>query len=376
MKTGLTRVGSVFFGVCSAFVFRFLRRQNQKEEKKMIIVLKSTATKEQVEAFARQLEEENRVKTSVSRGRHSVVIGLEGDTSEMDMEAIEAKPLVESVTRIQEPYKKANRKFHPMDTVVEVGGVRIGGRALTVIAGPCSVETREQITEVARAVKASGAQILRGGAFKPRTSPYAFQGLGADGIDLLRHAREATGLPIVSEIMSADQLPLFADVDIIQVGARNMQNFALLKLLGKTDKPILLKRGLANTIEELLMSAEYIMAAGNDRVILCERGIRTFETMTRNTLDVSAVPLLKKVSHLPVIVDPSHAAGIAWMAEPLSMAGIAAGADGIMVEVHNNPPAALCDGAQSITPAQFSALAEKIQAVAPAFDREFSTCGK
>lgn len=342
----------------------------------MIIVLKSTATKEQVEAFARQLEEENRVKTSVSRGRHSVVIGLEGDTSEMDMEAIEAKPLVESVTRIQEPYKKANRKFHPMDTVVEVGGVRIGGRALTVIAGPCSVETREQITEVARAVKASGAQILRGGAFKPRTSPYAFQGLGADGIDLLRHAREATGLPIVSEIMSADQLPLFADVDIIQVGARNMQNFALLKLLGKTDKPILLKRGLANTIEELLMSAEYIMAAGNDRVILCERGIRTFETMTRNTLDVSAVPLLKKVSHLPVIVDPSHAAGIAWMAEPLSMAGIAAGADGIMVEVHNNPPAALCDGAQSITPAQFSALAEKIQAVAPAFDREFSACGK
>ena len=342
----------------------------------MIIVLKNTATEEQVAAFARQMEDENRVKASISRGRHSVVIGLEGDTSEVDMEAIEAKDLVESVTRIQEPYKKADRKFHPMDTVIEVGDAKIGSRQLTVIAGPCSVETREQITEVARAVKASGAQLLRGGAFKPRTSPYAFQGLGADGIDLLRHAREATGLPIVSEIMSADQLPLFEDVDVIQVGARNMQNFALLKLLGKTDKPILLKRGLANTIEELLMSAEYIMAAGNDRVILCERGIRTFETMTRNTLDVSAVPLLKKVSHLPVIVDPSHAAGIAWMVEPLSMAGIAAGADGVMVEVHNNPAAALCDGAQSITPAQFDLLTGKIAAVAPAFDREFSVCGK
>ena len=338
----------------------------------MIIVLKSTATEEQIAAFARGMEEENRVKTSVSRGQHSVVIGLEGDTSEIDVEAIEAKPLVESVTRIQEPYKKANRKFHPMDTVIEVGGVQIGGRALTVIAGPCSVETKEQIIEVARAVKASGARLLRGGAFKPRTSPYAFQGLGADGIDLLRHAREATGLPIVSEIMSADQLPLFVDVDVIQVGARNMQNFALLKLLGKTNKPVLLKRGLANTIEELLMSAEYIMASGNDRVILCERGVRTFETMTRNTLDISAVPMLKKISHLPVVVDPSHAAGIAWMVEPLSMAAIAAGADGIMVEVHNDPAAALCDGAQSITPAQFNLLSGKIAAVAPAFDREFS----
>ena len=327
----------------------------------MIIVLKSSATQQQIDAFAKMLETENSVKTNISRGEHSVVIGLEGDTSAIDTEAIAAKELVEHVRRIQEPYKKANRKFHPEDTVVEVGGVKIGGDALTIIAGPCSVETKEQIIEVATAVKASGAQILRGGAFKPRTSPYSFQGLGADGIDLLKYARAETGLPIVSEIMSEDQLPLFDDVDIIQVGARNMQNFAMLKLLGKSDKPILLKRGLANTIEELLMSAEYIMASGNENVILCERGVRTFETMTRNTLDISAIPLLKMVSHLPVIVDPSHAAGIAWMAQPLSLAAVAAGADGIMVEVHNNPATALCDGAQSITPAQFDELTNRIK---------------
>lgn len=337
----------------------------------MIIVVKNSATEEQIKGFVGALEEENHVKASISRGSHSVVIGLEGDTSEIDTEAIEAKELVETVTRIQEPYKKANRKFHPDDTVIEVGGVKIGGDSLTLIAGPCSVETEEQIIGVAEAVKASGAGILRGGAFKPRTSPYSFQGLGADGLDLLRRAREKTGLPIVSEIMSADQLPLFDDVDIIQVGARNMQNFSMLKLLGKTDKPILLKRGLANTIEELLMSAEYIMASGNDRVILCERGVRTFETMTRNTLDISAIPLIKKVSHLPVIVDPSHAAGIAWMTEPLSLAAVAAGADGIMVEVHNNPPAALCDGAQSITPAQFDALSARIKEIAGAFSKKF-----
>ena len=329
----------------------------------MIIVLKRSATNEQINAFAKMLETENSVKTNISRGEHSVVIGLEGDTSAIDTEAISAKELVEHVRRIQEPYKKANRKFHPNDTVIDVDGVKIGGGELTIIAGPCSVETKEQITEVAQAVKASGAQILRGGAFKPRTSPYSFQGLGADGIELLKYAREKTGLPIISEIMSADQLPLFDDVDIIQVGARNMQNFAMLKLLGKSSKPILLKRGLANTIEELLMSAEYIMASGNDNVILCERGVRTFETMTRNTLDVSAIPLIKKVSHLPIIVDPSHAAGIAWMAQPLSLAAVAAGADGIMVEVHNNPAAALCDGAQSITPAQFDELAGKIKAL-------------
>lgn len=337
----------------------------------MIIVVKNTATDEQIQSFAQTIERDNGVSASISKGRHSTVIGLEGDTSEIDIEAIAAQDLVESVTRIQEPYKKANRKFHPDDTVIEVGGVKIGGKHLTVIAGPCSVETEEQITEVAEAVKQAGAVILRGGAFKPRTSPYSFQGLGADGLDLLKKAREKTGLPIVSELMSTDQLPLFDDVDIIQVGARNMQNFSMLKLLGKVNKPILLKRGLANTIEELLMSAEYIMASGNDRVILCERGVRTFETMTRNTLDISAVPLLKKISHLPVIVDPSHAAGIAWMAEPLSLAAVAAGADGIMVEVHNNPPAALCDGAQSITPAQFAGLTARIREIASAFHKEF-----
>jgi len=338
----------------------------------MIIILKNDATKEQILNFTAQLESQNHIKTSVSHGSTSVVIGLEGDTSMIDMDAIQAKELVERVTRVQEPYKKANRKFHPDDTVVDIGGgVTIGGGKLTIIAGPCSVESEAQIEEVARAVKASGAVILRGGAFKPRTSPYSFQGLGADGLDLLCHAREVTGLPIVSEIMSTEQLPLFDKVDIIQVGARNMQNFSMLKLLGATNKPILLKRGLANTIEELLMSAEYIMSEGNENVILCERGIITFETMTRNTLDISAIPLIKKYSHLPIIVDPSHAAGIAWMTEPLAMAAIAAGADGIMVEVHNNPSAALCDGAQSITPAQFDKLTGRIREIAGAFGKEF-----
>ena len=271
---------------------------------------------------------------------------------------------------MQEPYKKGNRKFHPDDTVIDLGGGSvIGGGQLGIIAGPCSVECEEQIGEVAEAVRNAGAAFLRGGAFKPRTSPYSFQGLRAEGLELLRHARRKTGLPIVTEIMSASHLVLFEDVDIIQVGARNMQNFELLKELGKCDKPILLKRGLANTIEELLMSAEYIMAAGNEKVILCERGIRTFETMTRNTLDISAVPLLKKLSHLPVVVDPSHAAGIASLVEPLALASVAAGADGLIIEVHNDPPHALSDGAQSLTPAQFAALTVRLREVAPLFGK-------
>ena len=275
--------------------------------------------------------------------------------------------IVERVQRIQEPYKKANRKFHPQDTVVDVAGVRIGAGDFTVIAGPCSVETPEQITAVARAVQQSGAVMLRGGAFKPRTSPYAFQGLHDEGIRLLLQAKQETGLPIVTEIMSYEDIDLFEQVDLIQVGARNMQNFELLKRLGKQDKPILLKRGLANTIEEFLMSAEYIMAQGNEQVILCERGIRTFENATRNTLDLSAVPLLKKRSHLPVVVDPSHATGIPWMVEPMTLAAIAAGADGVMIEVHNDPPHALCDGAQSLRPEQFDALMGKVKKTAQFF---------
>ena len=268
--------------------------------------------------------------------------------------------MVFDVKRVSEPYKAANRKFHPEDTIVNVKGSVIGKDTFSVIAGPCSVESEEQIIEVAKAVKESGAKFLRGGAFKPRTSPYAFQGLHGDGIELLLKAKEITGLPIVTEIMSLSHLDLFSEVDIIQVGARNMQNFELLKELGRCDKPILLKRGLANTLEEFLMSADYIMAGGNTNIILCERGIRTFETMTRNTLDISAIPLLKKLSHLPVVVDPSHATGIPWLVEPLSKAAVVAGADGIMVEVHNNPKAALCDGAQSLTPEQFDSIMKKL----------------
>ena len=285
----------------------------------------------------------------------------------MDIGKVASMEIVERVQRIQEPYKKANRKFHPQDTVVDVAGVRIGGGDFTVIAGPCSVETPEQITAVARAVQQSGAVMLRGGAFKPRTSPYAFQGLHDEGIRLLLKAKQETGLPIVTEIMSYEDIDLFEQVDLIQVGARNMQNFELLKRLGKQDKPILLKRGLANTIEEFLMSAEYIMAQGNEQVILCERGIRTFENATRNTLDLSAVPLLKKRSHLPVVVDPSHATGIPWMVEPMTLAAIAAGADGVMIEVHNDPPHALCDGAQSLRPEQFDALMGKVKKTAQFF---------
>jgi 3-deoxy-7-phosphoheptulonate synthase len=298
-----------------------------------------------------------------SAGTTSTIIGVVGDTSQVDIDMISALDIVESVKRIQEPYKAANRKFHPPDSVVEVNGVKIGGGNFCMIAGPCSVETEEQICYIAREVKAVGADMLRGGAFKPRTSPYSFQGLGGSGIELLLKARAETGMPIVTEIMDLSQLELFADVDVIQVGARNMQNFQMLKELGRTDKPILLKRGLSSTIEEWLMSAEYIMAGGNNRVILCERGIRTFETATRNTLDLSAVAVVKEKSHLPVVIDPSHSTGYARYVETMSLAAAAAGADGLIIEVQNNPAAAWCDGQQSITPEAFRRLAVIVNAV-------------
>jgi 3-deoxy-7-phosphoheptulonate synthase len=299
----------------------------------------------------------------VSEGKYKTIIGLIGDTSKVDIELLESLSIIESVKRISEPFKNANRKFHTEDSVVDVGGVKIGGGNFQIIAGPCSVETREQIITVAKSVKASGATLLRGGAFKPRTSPYDFQGLKADGIELLLEAKAETGLPIVSEIMNINDLELFRDVDLIQVGARNMQNFDLLKALGRTDKPVLLKRGLANNLKELLMSAEYIMAGGNERVILCERGIRTFETYTRNTLDLSAVPMLHELTHLPVIVDPSHATGLSRLVESMSLAAAASGADGLMIEVHNDPEHALCDGAQSLTPEAFDRVAKRARKI-------------
>ena len=321
----------------------------------MIAVLKNGTTSAQTAHLVDWLKKMN-LDVHISEGKEVTVLGLIGDTSRVDMELLSSLEIVESVKRISEPFKQANRKFHPRDTIIEIGNVRIGGGYFAMIAGPCSVESEQQIIEVAKAVKASGAHILRGGAFKPRTSPYAFQGMKEAGIQLLLKAKQETGLPIVTEIMNISTLDAFADVDIIQVGARNMQNFDLLKELGKTDKPILLKRGLANTLQELLMSAEYIMSEGNENVILCERGIRTFEPSTRNTLDLSAVPVLHELSHLPVVVDPSHATGKSRLVRPMALAAVASGADGIMVEVHNNPSCALCDGAQSLTPAQFDEL--------------------
>ena len=288
-------------------------------------------------------------------------MGLVGDTKAVAESWVMAHPVVEACRRVSEPYKKANRKFHPDDTVVQVGNTKIGGGSFAVIAGPCSVESPEQITEVARRVKAAGSSLLRGGAFKPRTSPYSFQGMRAEGLTLLEHAKEQVGSPIVTEVMNTEHLPLFENVDLIQVGARNMQNFELLKAVGRMNKPVLLKRGLANTLEEFVMSAEYIMAEGNENVILCERGIRTFETSMRNTLDISAVPMLKHMTHLPVVIDPSHAAGIAWMVEPLAKAAVAVGADGLMIEVHNDPAHAKCDGAQSLTPDAFDALMAQLK---------------
>lgn len=327
----------------------------------MIVILKQGAPKEKIEELTQSFEERG-LHVSTIVGAHTTILGLIGDTSTVDIDNVQSNEIVETVKRVQEPYKNANRKFHPENTVIQVNDeVSIGGKLVPVIAGPCSVETEEQIIEVAKRVKAAGAKMLRGGAFKPRTSPYSFQGLRAEGIELLLEAKAETGLPIVTEIMSLAHLELFRDVDIIQVGARNMQNFELLKQLGHCDKPILLKRGLANTIEELLMSAEYIMAGGNQNVILCERGIRTFETYTRNTLDISAVPILKRLSHLPVVVDPSHASGITWLVEPLSLAAVAAGADGLIIEAHNNPAKALSDGAQSLTLDAFDYVMGKVK---------------
>ena len=300
-----------------------------------------------------------------SEGATHLVLGLVGDTSVVDIDLLRALDIVEDVKRVQEPYKNANRKFHEEDSVIPVGNTQVGGGVFSVIAGPCSIESEEQVCLIAAAVKAAGATMLRGGAFKPRTSPYAFQGLRGHGLELLLEAKRLTGLPVVTEIMDLSQLPLFDEVDVIQVGARNMQNFELLKELGHTGKPILIKRGLANTLQELLMSAEYVMAGGNEKVILCERGIRTFETATRNTLDLSAVPMLKKLTHLPVIVDPSHATGISWMVKPMALAATAAGADGLMIEVHNDPGRALCDGAQSLTPEAFRDVMEGVRAVLP-----------
>ena len=328
----------------------------------MIAVLKHGATADQTMHLVQWLKGMN-LDVHVSEGQEITVLGLIGDTSRVDMDLLRSLEIVDSVKRVSEPFKQANRKFHPKDTIVEVGNARIGGGYFAVIAGPCSVESEDQIIEVATAVKESGAHILRGGAFKPRTSPYAFQGMKGEGIKLLLEAKKATGLPIITEIMNIRDLPLFDEVDIIQIGARNMQNFDLLKEVGKTKKPVLLMRGLANTLQELLMSAEYIMSEGNEQIILCERGIRTFETYTRNTLDVSAVCALHELSHLPVVVDPSHATGKAKMVPAMAVAATAAGADGIMVEVHNNPACALCDGAQSLTPVQFDELNHRIHKV-------------
>ena len=330
----------------------------------MIIVLKENPDQKQLTNLTDWLKGMG-LDIHWSKGESTTIMGLVGDTTKVDMALIEALDIVERVARIQEPFKNANRKFHPLDTVIDIGGAKIGGGHFQVIAGPCSVESTEQICGVAVDVKAAGAGLLRGGAFKPRTSPYAFQGLRAKGIEMLEAAKEASGLPIVTEVMDINHLPLFENVDVIQVGARNMQNFELLKELGTMDKPILLKRGLANTLEEFLMSAEYIMAGGNEKVILCERGIRTFERATRNTLDLSAVPYLKKQTHLPVIVDPSHGPGIAALVKPMALAATAAGADGLMIEVHNDPAHALSDGAQSLKPEEFSDLMGAVKAIRP-----------
>ena len=328
----------------------------------MIAILKQGTTADQTRHLIQWLQKMN-LDVHVSQGAQVTVLGLIGDTSRVDMELLGSLEIVDAVKRVSEPFKQANRKFHPSNTVVQVGDVKIGDGHFAMMAGPCSVESEEQIIEVAKAVKAAGANILRGGAFKPRTSPYAFQGMKGEGIRLLLEAKAETGLPIVTEIMNISTLELFDQVDIIQVGARNMQNFDLLKELGKTSKPILLKRGLANTLQELLMSAEYIMSEGNENVILCERGIRTFETYTRNTLDLSAVSVLHELSHLPVIVDPSHATGKARLVPPMALAATAAGADGLIIEVHNDPAHAQCDGAQSLTPAQFQELTKRIAMV-------------
>ena len=332
----------------------------------MIAVLKNGVTKAQRDNLVKWLESQN-VRVHISEGEVQTVLGLIGDTSKIDIDLLSGLEIISNVTRISEPFKSANRRFHPDDTVIEVGQgenkVKIGGGNFCIMAGPCSVESEEQILAIAQSVKASGANMLRGGAFKPRTSPYDFQGLRAEGLQLLIKAREATGLPFVTEIMSASHLDLFADVDIIQVGARNMQNFELLKELGRSDKPILLKRGMSATLKELLMSAEYIMSEGNENVILCERGLRSYDSYTRNVLDLAAVPVLNGLTHLPIIVDPSHATGVSRLVRPMACAATAAGADGLIIEVHNDPVHALCDGAQSLTPEQFSDVARRVNEI-------------
>lgn len=330
----------------------------------MIIIVKKDHTRKDLDRLIDWVKDQG-LSVDVSIGSNSTVLGLIGDTTKIDIDLVRSLDIVENVKRIQEPFKCANRKFHPDDTIVDVCGVKFGGDNFPIIAGPCSVESEEQIVAIARAVKRSGATLLRGGAFKPRTSPYSFQGLRAAGLELLKIAREETGLPIVTEIMSIRHIDLFYDVDVVQIGARDMQNFELLKEVGKMRKPVLLKRGLCNTIEEWLMSAEYVMAEGSHDVILCERGIRTFEPYTRNTLDLSAIPLLKELTHLPVVVDPSHASGIARLVKPLSLAAVGAGADGLMIEVHNDPQKALSDGAQSIKPEEFDDITDKINVMLP-----------
>ncbi len=328
----------------------------------MIIIVKRGANEERIQDLIHWIESQNLI-THVSKGEFTTIVGVIGDTSKLDEDLIMGLDIVDSVKRVSEPFKSANRKFHPLDSVIDVSGVKVGGGNFAMIAGPCSVESHDQIISIAQDVKAAGANMLRGGAFKPRTSPYDFQGLKADGLELLLEAKKITGLPIVTEIMNANHLPLFENVDLIQVGARNMQNFELLKELGHTNKPILLKRGLANTIKELLMAAEYIMSGGNENIILCERGIRTFETATRNTLDLSAIPVLHELTHLPVVIDPSHATGVARYVKPMAIAAAAAGCDGLIIEVHNDPPHALCDGAQSLRPEQYEDVAKSVSKV-------------
>ena len=335
----------------------------------MIVTVKQGSNPQQVKRLTSWIKSLG-LDVHVSEGEKSTVIGLVGDTSKVDIDLIRSLDIVEAVTRIQEPYKNANRKFHPEDSIIDVSGVKFGGKYFQMIAGPCSVESEQQVIGIAEAVKASGATMLRGGAFKPRTSPYAFQGLGLKGLEILKKAREVTGLPIVTEIMSERYIDAFAEVDMVQIGARNMQNFDLLKAVGRLGKPVLLKRGLANTIEEWLMSAEYIMSEGNMNIVLCERGIRTFEPYTRNTLDLSAIPISKEKTHLPVIVDPSHASGLSRLVKPMSLASVGAGADGLIIEVHNDPPHALCDGAQSLRPEQFDDVVKAIDVMLPLVNKE------
>ena len=338
----------------------------------MVIIIKQNYEQKQLDNLVRWVKDQG-VEADLIVGSQSTILGLIGDTSKIDMNLVRTLDIVENVKRIQEPFKCANRKFHPDDTIVDVGGHKFGGNNFQIIAGPCSVESEKQVIEIAKAVKKAGATVLRGGAYKPRTSPYAFQGLKQTGLELLLKAKKETGMPIVTEIMSVSHIDQFKDVDLIQIGARNMQNFELLKEVGKMNKPVLLKRGLANTIEEWLMSAEYIMSEGTKDIILCERGIRTFEPYTRNTLDLSAIPLLKELTHLPVIVDPSHASGLARLVKPLSLAAVGAGAQGLMIEVHNDPEHALCDGAQSIKPDQFAEVVKQVDVMLPLVNKHWGS---